>query len=77
MNFFLEMVSAFHCPSPDKQLGPSNQLTSLKSEEVGSQMLKLVQSLRMGSMPWDGDILAVKNVWFILVSSFLLLACMH
>lgn len=70
------MVSSFHCPSPDQQLGPSNQITSLKSEQLGSHPLKLVQSLRRGSVPRHGDILAVKNVWFILVSSFLLwLAC--
>ena len=40
-------------------------------------MLKLVQSLRRGSVPRDREILAVKNVWFISVSSFLLLACTH
>lgn len=35
-------------PSPEKQLGPSNQLAELKSEEVESHLLKLVQSLRQG-----------------------------
>lgn len=36
-----------------------------------------MQSLRRGSTPRDRGILAGKNTWFILVSSFLLLACMH
>lgn len=77
MNFLLEMDPSFHCLSPDKELGPNNQLTSFKLEKVVSHLLKLTQSLRRGSMPRDGDVLSIKKVWFVLVSSFLLLACRH
>lgn len=75
MSFLLEIDPSFHCLSPDKELGPNNQLTSFKSEEVVSHLLKLAQCLRRGSMPRDGDVLSVRKVWFVLVSSFLLLAC--
>jgi len=53
MNFLLEMVSSFHCASPDMQLAPSNQLICLKSEEVGTHLLKLMQSLRRDSVPME------------------------